>query len=99
MDVVLIPLLKIITIVINLYINLIILSVIYHFLMFFGILSSTNRYVYMAGVFFYRITEPCYKYIRKVLPPIANIDFSPMVLILGLVFVQEAVARLAMKLM
>ena len=99
MDVILIPLLKVITIAINLYINLIIISVIYSLLMAFGILSGSNRYVYMAGIFFYRITEPFYKHIRKVLPPIANIDFSPMVLILGLVFVQEAAARLAMKLM
>ena len=99
MDVILIPLLKIISIAINLYINLIIISVIYNILMVFGILSKTNRYVCMAGIFFYKITEPFYKYIRKVLPPIANIDFSPLVLILGLVFVQEAIARLAMKLM
>jgi YggT family protein len=67
--------------------------------MMFGILSSRNRYVYMAGVFFYKITEPFYSRIRKIIPPIANIDFSPMILILGLVFVQEALARLIMKFM
>ena len=97
MDIIILPLFNVLSVVIELYINLIIVSVIFTFLLMFGILSSSNRYVLMVGNFFYSITEPVYRYIRKVIPPIANIDFSPLIFILGLMFVREVLARLAMK--
>ncbi len=98
MDIILIPLLHVLIIAIGIYINLVVFSVIYSFLMMFGILSPQNRYVLMVGNFFYKITQPFYSRMHKVIPPvIANIDFSPLILILLMVFLREVLAMIMIK--
>ncbi len=39
--------------------------------------------------FLYRVTEPVLQPIRRLLPPTWGIDFSPLVLILGIIFLQS----------
>lgn len=39
--------------------------------------------------FLYRVTDPPLGWIRRFLPDMGGIDFSPMVLILGIVFLQS----------
>lgn len=98
MDIILLPLLHVVYILINLYMNIVVLSVIFSWLLVFGILKNSNRYVYLIGMFFYKATEPLLYRIRRVIPPIMNIDFSPFILLLGLIFVQEVIARIAVRL-
>ena len=38
--------------------------------------------------FLYRVTEPVFRSIRKIIPPIGGIDFSPAVVILIIYFLQ-----------
>lgn len=46
----------------------------------------------------WRLTEPVLRPIRKILPPIAGIDFSPVVAIFLIYLVQEFVVDLLVKL-
>jgi len=39
--------------------------------------------------FLYQITEPVLWRVRRVLPPLSGIDLSPLVVILGIVFLQQ----------
>ncbi|QJA06903.1 YggT family protein [Thermosulfurimonas marina] len=39
--------------------------------------------------FLYQITEPVLWRVRRVLPPISGLDLSPLVVILGIVFLQQ----------
>ena len=39
--------------------------------------------------FLYRVTEPLLQPIRRLLPPTWGIDFSPLILILGIIFLQN----------
>ncbi|MFQ5881201.1 MAG: YggT family protein [Candidatus Methylomirabilales bacterium] len=52
--------------------------------------------------FLYRATEPLLQPIRRLLPPTWGIDFSPLVLILGIIFLQNflvaALLRMAWEL-
>ncbi|MCB2052677.1 MAG: YggT family protein [Geminicoccaceae bacterium] len=78
---------------IGLYIWLLIASVILTWLVAFNVVNTGNRIVYQIGEFLHRITEPALRPIRNMLPSMGGIDISPMILILGLVFVQKLVVH------
>ena len=97
MDVVLVPLIQIFMTVIDLYIWALIISIIMSWLTAFGVVNMSNRFVYMVADFLFRITEPALRPIRNLLPNLGGIDVSPIILILGLYFVQNMLMRLAFK--
>ena len=74
--------------VINIYIWLLIISVVMSWLVTFNIINTGNRLVYIVGDFLYRITEPLLAPIRRFLPFMGGMDISPVVLILLLYTLQ-----------
>ncbi|MBR7159362.1 MAG: YggT family protein [Alphaproteobacteria bacterium] len=97
MDIIIIPFIKILLIAINVYINLLIIAIIFDWLRFFNVLDFSNRFVAAVGHFLYQATNPPLQKIRRYVPTVGNIDFSPFVLILLLYFVSEVLARIALK--
>ncbi len=75
--------------VIGLYITLLIISVVLSWLVSFNVVNTSNRFVYMAGDFIYRLTEPALGRIRKVVPSFGGMDLSPLILILALAFLRR----------
>jgi YggT family protein len=59
-----------------------ILSAIISTLLAFNVLDSRNRIVWSVADFLYRVTDPILRPIRRVLPTMSNIDFSPWVALL-----------------
>ncbi len=55
----------------------------------FNVLNTRNRFVYLVGHSLHRLTEPALRPIRRVLPHLGGVDISPIVLIIGLVFVRN----------
>ena len=82
----------------NLYKWAVIIGAILTTLSAFDILDSRNRIVWTISDFFFRITEPALRPIRRVLPNFGGIDLSPLVLILALVVAQELLGRIAQAL-
>ncbi len=74
--------------VINIYIWLLIISVVMSWLVSFNIINASNRFVYMVGDFLNRITEPLLAPIRRFLPFMGGLDISPVVLIMLLYTLQ-----------
>jgi YggT family protein len=72
----------------------VIASVILSWLTAFNVINTHNRFVYMLGTFIYRLTEPALRPIRGVLPNLGGLDLSPLVLILGLVFLKEVLFQI-----
>jgi YggT family protein len=97
MDVILGPLFSIVITIIDLYMWVVIISVILSWLTAFNVINTHNRFVYMVGTFVYRLTEPLLRPIRGILPNLGGLDLSPLVLILGLVFLKEVLIRLAFR--
>ncbi len=79
--------------VIGLYITLVIVQVVLSWLVSFNVVNTSNRFVYLVGDFLYRVTEPALKPVRRILPAMGGMDFSPVVLILLLYFLQILVQR------
>ena len=83
------PFLWLILQVIDLYMWLVIIGVVLSWLTAYNVVNLSNRFVYMVGDFISRVTEPALRPIRRVLPNLGNIDISPLVLILLLLFAQR----------
>jgi YggT family protein len=82
-------LLSLIDTLITLYVWVLIISAIMSWLAALNVVNTQNRFVYAVGDFLYRATEPALRPLRKVIPNLGGIDISPVVLILGLVFLRN----------
>ncbi len=77
--------------IVTLYIWVLIIHVIISWLVAFNILNTSNRFVYSVLDVSYRLTNPPLDYIRRFLPNLGSIDISPIILILGLMFLRNLV--------
>ncbi|MDR3515104.1 MAG: YggT family protein [Azospirillaceae bacterium] len=85
--------------VIGLYVWVLIASAVLSWLVSFGIVNTRNHAVYMIGDVLYRLTEPALRPIRRVLPNFGGLDLSPLVLILGVMFIQRLIHEFVPQLM
>lgn len=98
MNVILIPLFKVVSIAIELYIYALIAQAILSWLVAFNVVNTHNRFVYTMFDVLGRLTEPALRPIRRFLPNLGNIDISPVILILVLIFLQSVLAQLVFSL-
>ena len=77
--------------VVSLYIWILIINAIISWLVAFNVLNTSNRFVYSILDISYKLTDPPLNYIRRFLPNLGSIDISPIVLILGLMFLRNLV--------
>jgi YggT family protein len=80
-----------IAMVITLYIWVVIIGAILSWLIAFDVVNRRNRAVFTIADALYRLTEPALRPIRKVLPDLGGLDISPVILILGLIFIKDVV--------
>ncbi|WP_291845542.1 YggT family protein [Maricaulis sp.] len=66
----------------------IILGIILSWLVNFNVVNTSNQLVSMIWRLTHSLTEPVLRPIRRVLPPIGGMDFSPLVLLLALMFIR-----------
>ncbi len=74
-----------------LYIYVLIGAAVLSWLVAFNVVNTRNQYVAMLGNFFYQVTEPALRPIRAMLPNLGGIDISPVILIIGLLFVEKLI--------
>lgn len=91
----LIPVIKIVIEVLNVYWYVIVASVIVSWLIAFGVINAYNRQAAMVLDVLYRITEPVYRPIRSILPNFGGLDFAPFIVLLLIWFIQMELAQLA----
>lgn len=97
MDIIFIPLLYVLSMALNLYWWAVVIYVILGWLEQFEIINRYNPFVYNVTSFLFRIVEPVLMSIRRILPNMGAIDFSPLVVILGIVFLQGIISMLTRK--
>ena len=77
--------------IIDLYIWVLIINVIFSWLVAFNVLNTQNRFVNSVLEVTYKLTDPLLNYIRKFLPNLGSIDISPIILILILTFIKDLI--------
>jgi len=85
----LVPVVNVIDILLGLYWWVIIISVIMSWLVQFNVINTQNRFVYMIGSAVNQMTEPLLRIIRRYVPIFGGVDFSPLLLLLGLYLVRD----------
>ena len=75
--------------IINLYKFVLLIYIIVTWLISFNIINTSNRFVYTAMDFLYRLCEPSLRLVRKYVPLFGNIDISPIIVYLLLWFSQS----------
>ncbi len=77
--------------VVTIYIWVLIINAVLSWLIAFNVLNTSNRLVYSLLDISYKMTDPLLKPIRNFLPNLGNIDISPVVLILLLMFLRNLI--------
>lgn len=74
----------------QIYFWILILTVVVSWLVAFNVINTRNKWVYKFCQLLNMATEPLVKRLRKFIPPMGGFDFTPMVIILGIYLLQEA---------
>ncbi|QDG75235.1 YggT family protein [Labrenzia sp. PHM005] len=78
----------VILIALQLYVYVVIASAIFSWLFAFNIVNPRNQIIAMIGQVLYNLTEPALRPIRRFMPDLGGVDISPVVLLLGIIFIQ-----------
>jgi YggT family protein len=75
---------------ITLYVWILIASAILSWLVAFNVVNPHNQVVRSVGEFLWRVTEPAYGPIRRILPNTGGLDLAPLVAFIILIILQRA---------
>lgn len=84
-------LLNFISYLITLYTYIVFAAIIMSFLLVFNVINGRNQMVQSIWNLLNLLTEPLFTPIRRYLPDFGAIDLSPVVLLLGLYFIQSVI--------
>ncbi|WP_062012527.1 YggT family protein [Aureimonas sp. AU4] len=82
---------QVVLLILNILWWIIIVSAILSWLLAFNILDYRNNFVRSVADMLYRLTEPLYRPIRRVLPNLGGLDLSPLVVLLVIFFIQQLI--------
>jgi YggT family protein len=82
------PLIKLILTILDLYKIIIVAGAVLSWLIAFGVVNIRNDIVRAVWNLFVALTEPFLKPIRNFLPNTGGIDISPIILLLAIMFIQ-----------
>lgn len=94
---VLLPLLSVADAILDLLRYFLFAYIILGWLEAFEIINRYNKVVYNIHNFLFRILEPLLGRIRRFLPDLGGIDLSPVVLILGIMFLRGLIVQIAIR--
>ena len=79
--------------ILEFYKYIIIASAIFSWLYAFNVINSGNQFVGIIGNFLHQVTEPLLGPIRRMMPNLGTIDISPIVLFIGIYFLQRVIGH------
>jgi len=92
----LVPIIRIVIEILDIYKWIVIISVVVSWLITLGVLTTANHVVRGVLDVLYRLTEPVYRPFRRFLPNFGGLDISPLIVLLIIWLVeQELVALVA----
>ena len=83
------PILLLLYRVIDIYFYILIINIVLSWLIAFNVVNMQNRLVVTILYATNKLTDPVLNPIRRVIPNLGGIDISPIVLVLGLLFIQD----------
>jgi YggT family protein len=88
------PLIWLVDTVLGLYTFVIIAAVVSSWLIAFGVLNTANHLVRQIVHVLNALTDPLFRRVRKIIPPIGGLDLSPIVVLIGVQFLNYVLDNL-----
>ncbi len=98
MNTVLIPLLQVIDVALQIYTWIVVVSVVLSWLVAFGVVNPRNQFVHALGGALHQMVEPVLRRIRRIVPAFGNVDVSPIILFLLILFIRLLIGQLIVRL-
>lgn len=83
--------------ILEIYKWVVILAVIVSWLTAFNVINIHNNFVRTVLRILMAMTEPVFRQVRKVIPPVGGLDLSPIVVFLGIWFLQYTIQYLSFR--
>lgn len=80
------PFIWLVLTIIDLYSWVVVLAVVMSWLVAFGIINTYNRYARSLVTFLDAATEPVFRQVRRIIPPLGGLDISPLIVLVILQF-------------
>jgi YggT family protein len=90
----LVPVIRVILALLDIYWWVLIIWAVMSWLVAFGVVNTYNRTVAMVMDVLYRLTEPVLRPIRQLLPNLGGIDISPVIVLLIIWFIEMELVNL-----
>ena len=84
------PIIYLVELAIEILTWVVIAGAIMSWLVAFGVVNMRNQFIRLIVDMLYRLTEPMLRPIRRILPNLGGVDISPVVLLVGLAVLREA---------
>lgn len=85
------PIVWLILSVLDIYSYVVIIAVVASWLVAFDVVNPYNGFMRSLLGVLRALTEPVFGFVRRVLPPIAGLDLSPLVVLFAVMFLKQAV--------
>ena len=90
------PIIALIQYLLDLYWWIVILAVIVSWLIAFNVINTHNNFVRAVVRALEALTEPVFRQVRRVIPPIGGLDLSPLIVLIGIWFIQYTLTWLSL---
>lgn len=91
MGMLLVPFFDTLALVVDIYFKIVVVEVVLYWLLHFKIITVSNKYAEKFMQILNMLTQPVYKKIRSKIPPFADFDAAPFILLLALFFVARLI--------
>lgn len=86
---------ELLTLAINIFVAIVIINVIIHWLVIFDVVNTRNPQAQNLVNLLERVTQPVMQPIQKYIPPIGGIDITPIVVIIGAEILKQIIWSIA----
>ncbi len=93
------PIFELLFYLLDIYWWVVVVAVIVSWLIGFGVINVHNPYARQAVRVLYAVTEPLFLRIRRILPDLGGVDISPMIVLIGIWFLERVLVWLAERYM
>ncbi|HVZ27415.1 MAG TPA: YggT family protein [Rhizomicrobium sp.] len=91
------PIAALLITILEFYKWIVVLAVVVSWLTAFNVINVHNNFVRSVLSLLYALTEPVFRPVRKVLPPMAGLDLSPIVVFVVIWFLQYTIQYLSFR--
>ena len=82
------PIIALLLLVLDLYWWVVVIAVVVSWLVAFGVLNTYNEFARSLVRALAALTEPVFRQIRRIIPPIGGLDLSPLIVLIAIWFLQ-----------